>query len=185
MSALYGEEWSTSQPACFNPWERCPITLQIWRRVDTRASHYIWETKESLDMYCCNNWNLTPGRWFMVSASDSPLTALSAPITEILLSTKVFSAAYPDATFRILFISILSLGSRNESFSINCEQKSYVYLTTTKHGQFQPHIANTLPMSIHSFTVYLWLFAVRQMMAIRNELINLINQATNQLTVWD
>jgi hypothetical protein len=41
----------------------------------------------------------------------------------------------PEAIFRILFINIFSLGSKNESFSMTCKEKSHIFIMKTKHGQ--------------------------------------------------
>jgi hypothetical protein len=75
-----------------------------------------------------------------MSVSNLPPKALSTPITEILLSMKVLIDLNPEAIFRILFISIHSLGSKIESFSNNCKEKNHIYIRKTKHGNIFNHI---------------------------------------------
>jgi hypothetical protein len=93
-----------------------------------------------------------------MSVSNLPPTALSTPITEILLSMKVLIDVNPEAILKILFISILSLGSKTESCSNNCKEKGHTYIKKTKHGHIFKHI--------HMAAVSVFIFVIRPMMVI-------------------
>jgi hypothetical protein len=91
-----------------------------------------------------------------MSVSNLPPRPLSTPITEILLSMKVLIDVNPEEILRILFINILSLGSKTESCSNNCKEKSHIYIKKTKHGHIFKHK--------HMTAVPVFMFVIRSMM---------------------
>jgi hypothetical protein len=88
-----------------------------------------------------------------MSVSNLPPRALSTPITEILLSMKVLIDVNPEAILRILFINILSLGSKTESCSNNCKEKGHIYIKKTRHAHTFKHK--------HMAAVSVFIFVIR------------------------